>query len=791
MPPVIGSADFGQSCFSDTGKRLGIVLVCCAVTVLFRVGVNGDEPRLKETQVKGLEQAVVSLALENASRFREAGDIKIADALERQAKGFRLGRDSPLRAVPKNLLPTVPEWEGNPYVEGALAEIDSQLSKPDKEFLLGEAGVKQFIPGESDVPLKSRTIADEMRLFAWAGLHPKSPYRGDPEVLKRALRRAHAYTDAYNRTETMVQDLRINDFFACYSMMDALLILKTGCPDLLLPIQRERWDETAERAGAFWYAFIDDNHNGWYSENNPRGFGSFCNHNVTEGMIVQFAGMYLGNEKYKEVGSRVVAMQRDNQYPDGAFAYIRNQNEILGYHGVNIEKFVRHYELTGDPIAKELLLNSRNYYPLTVEPGNTNEWWSNPVWKYQWNSSGYGPYQDIIAGITGCPYSKAIAKQELEYRGGKINHIIAAPYYRSSIEAADLPTDFFVFDRNIQGPRSRFGRFATAMVGRDYGNDDSGKMAFAGCMVIDPIDHRRHPLNAAVKAIYPRVRLRDNSEDWRDCAYLSHDERTTVSTGHSFGSLATSHDLARTAPAQATFPVDWSANQQWISLPDRIIGMVEVFPKDGHQSAYGVSGRIRLGYGRAGPLRPKEMEKVDDLNYEYGDLKIRLYENNYEGISTEVSGILRDSARNATEIVLTDSPEGESERRRYSEDERRFFTVEAMPEWAEPADSVEVIREGDVRGLEIAVETSRYLILHNISDEDASYTADLASWRLGNPVFQFEVNADNSNSPVQPIRIMELRPNLTIPPHSHFVLATSPNPEDLQPGLYDFGQLLL
>ncbi|MEM6259644.1 MAG: hypothetical protein AAGI37_15300 [Planctomycetota bacterium] len=740
------------------------------------------------TPKQRIKKAVLALMLENAAKYRAGDDIQTAETLENQVLESMHTEWGQIEEVPRSLLPAIPEWDGNPYIRGALDELQRKLSADDIDFKLGEEGTRQFIKGESDQWLVSRKIADELKLYAWAGLHPQSPFRGDPEVLTRALRRAHAMTDAYLRTPLRQEDMSINDFFAVYTMMDGLLVLQSGCPDLILPAEKEQWDLAVQKVGDYWTGFIDK-HKGWWSDDHPRGFGSFCNHNVTEGMIVQFAGMYLDNQDYKDVGKRVVGLQKKVLFPDGGMGYIRKQNQCFGYQAVNIEKFLRHWELTGDPIAMEILQGTRNFFPITVEPGNTNEWWSGPVWKYQWNSTGYGPYQDIIAGLTGCPYNKAIADQELAYRNGTISSIIAAPYYRSDIKPAKLPTDFIVFDRNIQGPRTRYGRFGTAIVSRDYGDDDSGKMTFAGAIIADPVGERRHPLNSAVMAIYPRVQLKPDQPDWRAGAYLSRNEKNATSVGAAFGALTTSHDLEMTSYAQRVFPVDWSGTQQWISLPDRLVGMVEVFPKSEQQKAFDISGRVRLGYGRSGPLRPKEIKVIDDLEYAYGDLRVRLHDHNYVSIDTEMAGVLRDSPLKSTEIVLSNQTEHKPEQRVYSTSTRHFFTVEIMPEWAKPVDSVDIIRDQDLRGIQVADGAKRYLLLHNTSDRQIKYIADLSSWPRGNFAAQFLGNRNG-----QLVESQNVKPDqqtaLAVPANSHVMLLSSPNINDLQEGLYNFDELL-
>ncbi|MEM6886388.1 MAG: hypothetical protein AAF571_15310, partial [Verrucomicrobiota bacterium] len=659
---------------------------------------------------------------------------------------------------------------------------------------LGQRGAEQFMAANRKKPdaISSRVYGAEIRNYAWAALHPQSPYYADPEMLKRALRRAHAYVDAYNRTDLTLKDMTINDFFACYAFLDGLLTLKSGAWELVLPSQRKQWLQAAERAQAAWLSYIDDK-GGWWDGESLSGFGSFCNHDITKGMNIQFASMILEDSTHADVAKRVIALQKKALLPDGAVRYINKQNQIYGYHMVNLEKFVRHWELTGDENAYDLLVASRNYYPLTTEPGNVAEYWTAPYWKYQWHGSAFGNGAEIIAGLVDCGYNRAIAQQNLDYGNrSHSNHlskdIIAAPYFKSELKPVERLDDFIVYDRNLMSPRGRFGSFSFVGTTRDYG-ENPGKMSFMGCMVTDPPE-REHPLNAALKAIYPKVLLDKSKPNWQGSAYLSYQEKNATCVGRTFGSLTTSYDMLTATYGHRIKPVEWSADQQWICLPDRIIGTIAVYPKTSVEQAYGVSGHVRLGYG-LGRAHKKVMKELADATYGYGGLHIKLHGHNYANISLEESGILRDDRRFATEIVFSDENQTGDEQslHSYSRENPYYFTVEIYPAGSQPAVGVIPFRKDKVSGITVELEDKMIQLVHNRTDEQMDYVIPVSSGQDQQSAVLF---SSSTGEPIEPVEVTtEGDFTFSIPGHAHQVLIHSAEPADLKPGLYNFDDLLL
>lgn len=797
-------------------KRLFVAFICLTLLttgeytqrhhgVAIGTELTGGQSTTLESRVQDLPEgttdqkirkAVLELAIENARKLAKGNDVSLSERLIVDVEQALHQKAGTLQEVPPTILPRIPEWDGNPYVNKELDRLARELSQPDRPVYLGDRGVEQFASKSKNSSgvvetLNARVFGAEIRNYAWASLHPQSPYYGDPEVLKRALRRAHAYVDAYNRSELTVKDGTVNDFFACYSFLDGLLTLKSGVWDFVLPSQREQWLQAAESARKIWLAYIKDR-GGWWDGESLGEFGSFCNHDITKGMNIQFATMIIGDSEYADVAKRVIALQKKSLLPDGAVRYINKQNQIYGYHMVNIEKFVRHWELTGDDNAYDLLVKSRNYYPLTTEPGNVAEYWTAPYWKYQWHGTAFGNGAEIIAGLLNCGYNRKIAQQNLDYGNRPhFNHlskdIISAPYFRSSLEPIERLDDFIVYDRNLMSPRGRFGRFSFVGTTRDYG-ENPGKMSFMGCMVTDPPD-REHPLNAAVKAVYPKILLNPDQPNWRGTAYLSYREKNSTCVGRTFGSLSTSYDMLTTTYGHAITPVGWSADQQWVCLPDRIIGTIAVYPKIPVAKSYGVSGHIRLGYG-LGRAHQKTMEQLSEDKYAYGDLRVKLHTHNYADISTEESGILRDNRRFATEIVFRDEKQarGDQVLHEYSRENPYLFTVEVYPAWSQAASEVHSFREGSVSGLTIVLEDKAIMLIHNRADETTEFVAPIVprGTEAAGRLF-----SSSTGDPIVPVPVVaEDEFEFSIPAHAHQVLMQGFDLEDMEPGHYDFDELL-
>ena len=121
--------------------------------------------------------------------------------------------------------------------------------------------------------------------------------------------------------------------------------------------------------------------------------------------------------------------------------------------------------------------------------------------------------------------------------------LYAATLYRPELKGEPLADNYLVYDRNVQGPRGRFGRWSFAGTTRFLGDGCQGKDTFVGGMVVDE-PTRRYPLNAALQVVTNQFRLQPrkpyegNCRRWRECRYLSQEERNAVTLAADFATLA-------------------------------------------------------------------------------------------------------------------------------------------------------------------------------------------------------------------------------------------------------------
>ena len=169
------------------------------------------------------------------------------------------------------------------------------------------------------------------------------------------------------------------------------------------------------------------------------------------------------------------------------------------------------------------------YYPYAVEPGGVPEYYTDSFWKHTWSSvSAIGP--EIVAGVTGDGQNKQVANVALQHKQPDTYYAIYAGSAFRDLPARLQPGPFIRYDRNIEGPRGRFGRFSWAGTTRDYGEGCQGKDTFAGCTLTSEEDVH-YPLDAALQVATNQYRLQLDGQRWRSCRFLSQAEQNAVTIG--------------------------------------------------------------------------------------------------------------------------------------------------------------------------------------------------------------------------------------------------------------------
>ena len=717
-----------------------------------------------DTGQQKLKKAVLAWAVEDAQASLDAGlGISACEVLA----DVETHLDQPIgRRIepPKNLLAPINDFENNPYAQALLSRVRSVL-KSTTRYKKGQEGYDQI-----NNAWTFSSMGNSLYAAAWGLCYPDGPHAADPELLAGVLRLMQAIFQNHRegdfnpgREAVHGYDPNINRF--CFvPTFEAFLLLSTTYPDLILPSKRAEWLGSAKVATEYQVESY-----GVRADAEPPGC-YYANMDVHYMLMLELASRMFDSPRYHEEAEKFLKLTADMLYPDGAFSYHGFQNECFTYHRINVAHLARYWQLTGSELARETVVNSRPYYPYNVEPGGVPEYYTDCFWKHYWGGvSPLGP--EIVAGMTGCPQNRRIAKDELRWeQPNSYYSIYAASLYRPDIQDEPLPDGFLIYDRNVQGPRGRFGRWSFAGTTRFFGEGQQGKDTFVGGMVVDE-PTRRYPLNAALQVVTNQYRLEPRKpyegkcRRWRECRYLSQQERNAVAIGKDFATLTTRYRIQNVAWGGKSTLTDWAGNQQWILTPNGLVGVLEIEPLS-DQQAYSIHGRIRFGL-------KKEMEqKAPDL-FQYGALLCRLHEHNYADVVTEPSEtfyIDTPEKFRSTEIVLRDKASIETDEQKpitYAKGTRQFFTVEVLPEWCTPAEGVQrdTTPEG-LRLVEVHAKNRWLLLAHNPTDGVLVLDRTLP-WATGS----LSLHRSGNHTPAgEMLETADGRIRLDIPAHEHIVI---------------------
>jgi hypothetical protein len=280
------------------------------------------------------------------------------------------------------------------------------------------------------------------------------------------------------------------------------------------------------------------------------------------------------------------------------------------------------------------------------------------------------------------------------------------------VAARPLPDRYVRFDRDIQGPRGRFGRWSFAGNGRNYGVGYQGKDTFVGGMITQPAGRRQVPLNAALQAVTTEVRLNHTENHWDGGRCCSARERLTTTLGPDFGALAVRYAVSR---PQWHYKNDeflpWEGTQTWYLSASRLVGLLSLEATADEKRA-AVHGRVRLGMKR--PL-----EKADAKTWKYGRLRVAIHEHNYATVEARPSETTRQEqpgSYRSAEITLLDPlsvAAGQKGEVLFKKGTRYWFLVEVRPEDSPPAEAVARTDEGSLVGFRFREAGREVLVFHN------------------------------------------------------------------------------
>lgn len=627
-----------------------------------------------------LKKAALKWAVEEADALHAAGMTDASAALIADVRAA-LTRDlAAPGATPPTLFPPIPDAKANPWVASAMAEVNRVL-KADLRFPKGPPGdVTRDATG-----WRFLNAMQEARDLALALAHPDSPRRNDPALVAPILRRLSTTCEYFKPGHARLADFGISD-----NLAETYLLLRTSYPELILPSLRTAW----ERAIAVNADAIVARYNPRWSTNDPDKTYPNADVRLINGLL--FASIVLDRKDLRDLADRTLAFQLNALFPDGGWTYINKQNECLTYHGINIVAVARNWQVTGSPVAKQLLEGSRWYYPLSVEPSGVVEYSTSPSWKPYWNQHTGAEVAKIIAGITGCPHNARIAAMGGPGKG----NLVTAPFHRSDITPAPAPDNYVTYDANTLGPRGRFGGWSfsgTTRSTQDVKLADGrfnpaaefrGRHTYIGAMAIYPAGkipkgQEKWPLSAALDSATVEIRTdpgEPNPFRYDTHAFLSKldDSHTVVSSD--FASLTTTYRIVHSRTG-ALLP--WTVRQVWLMTPQRVVGLVELEALE-DTKAISAAGMLKFVSGRASWGVRKEFQGTSDAGATYGDLVTTVHANTFGPVSTEYTDVFAGNAKKSGLLLMTaDGAAGE-----FKAGSKRHYVVEVRPSWSAPAAGV-------------------------------------------------------------------------------------------------------
>ncbi len=743
--------------------------------------LQGTISKLPEsTTAEKAKKAVLGVTLERAGMALREGKTDTAEGLLSDVKaGLALDPEEMAgvnaKAEHVMALAPVPVREGNPYLDGLVESARKEVATPEEAWPSKNSGV---IPAEFSKARETRDAASTMRNYIWLYANDASPLKGDPEILKRILRRAGAFIDAYDAASS--SSSQIFDQFAVEHAISGLCEFRTLYPGLILPGQRETWDralrKTADRL--------------WKGKTSRKSMetAEAWNLNIETAQMVAVLslGYFTGNgemvAKVRSHADRVISLMK----PDGGFPYHGTGNPACNYHNVLLASLARIYGLSGYEPIRKALVDTQWKGPVM---GRTDEFWTTPFYKaYRWNTAmGTEAGVEAVVALSGNGYLRTLLDRD--------NQRISRDqieWYRNDIKPIPLPDNYTIPDRNVGGPRSWNGNFIYAGSFRPPPPNQGGPNTLMGAMTVDGSDGR---VNSILMGVMPRVRIlpsdvADAKGEIIDTAWAQYSTSMTgaVCIGKQFSACSATYTLA-SRHLRASFGTisDWRTQQIWIGFPDRIVGLVSMRPTKDGASAYELAGVLRLISGGAtGALVPKKLEKISANSYRYGQLEITIHSSNYSGCEERVVDYRREQYP-ATELTLTATgavgkkPESKS----YPADTCLNFVVEVRPSWAGGPATVSSASPGNgMLTLCVTAGTRTIQVLYNPGQDAKTCSApvDLPEGVLTSIRFSDGESA-SAPQPVLPAKV-ELKPG------EEAVYVASDDPQDHEPGWTSFEQMV-
>jgi len=745
-----------------------------------------------------LKEVAIGVAMERMVLSKNAGFASEAASLQTDINTL-LSSSPQLPAVPDKAIgfnPPVKVITNNIHINALHAWAATYLTKPLSVYPSSE-------PNNTNIPKSkigkdtiytgdkyndSREVGELLQRLHWLLVSPLSNYRYDPELFRRFLHLVYATSDDYKTYCYAVggsvlpggTSNALNDWFAISELSYDWRIASVSFGQFLPATLLQQMKDAALVAGKLHYETLA-----------PAIFsGNYANRDVSYAEVLMHTGMFLNNQKWIDFSKQIVdSMLMANLYPDGAHSYIWHQNESGSYHAGNNTSLAKIWAVSEYQNAWDCLAKGANYELMTIEGSGVPEYYTVPAWKTTWNGIP-GFSGEPLLGITGNPWLKT--KFDNYRTGSTAPYNI--PFYRTDIVAKPIPDNCLVYDRNIQGPRGRYGRFSYSATTRNVAGTGStnqpGLQTVMGTMQTRPYgtSTTKDNLDGAVMCMHNKVHVNaGNTTEWDKWAYMLSNVKSKVCVGQTASAVTASGTLQYQGAGPTGRNTDWSSYQQWVTLPDRIIGFFEVYPTGSSAAAYQVDGRVRFTYGRSGTMYPKSIKKeIDQKQYAYGKYRAFIHGHDFQTIYTDTAGVIRDDVKQAEEIIFRfDESGGGTTKKTYSSSFKKYFIIEIRDSASKSDAQVSRVINGNIKALIVKLNGKCYASFKNMSV--IPQTADLSAAII--PGNTNEIHFSRLDSMINlPVRITGS--TYSIPANEQILLVSTNDPADLGRGFQNYTELL-
>lgn len=261
--------------------------------------------------------------------------------------------------------------------------------------------------------------------------HPQSPLAGDPVLLTNLLNYLDKHLDVWFKGERLVDQFHSPNPHRTYMLLSAVY------PDLIPPSLKTKWDTACtrqaddlvkRRGGAFL---------------SPSGHCN-TNHDIHYVHALYCAARLLNKPEYIKYAEGGLKMIERQWLADGAFEYNENAMPVLFYHGLCTWQLANIWLLSGNPLAKDLIVRQWWYFPLELD-----DRWGLSNYSL---SVGYKQYQELaprgqmefcyyISSVSGSRENYALAENEIKNARFWVGQpsLFQAQFYRNDLTPLPLP----------------------------------------------------------------------------------------------------------------------------------------------------------------------------------------------------------------------------------------------------------------------------------------------------------------------------------------------------------------